>query len=334
MAKGMQRRTVLLGLGLTALATGGHRLALAQSAESQQRPVEGGVGGTGIIGTLQKRDELLINGLRVAATANTFLTDAFGRRAVTDLGTGHSLALVAVQADGGLNAQTVSLFQPLVGPVEAVTQDRQGFSCLGVEVVVEPNAPLLTGNGRPFRLRPGQRVAVSGAWRSPTQISASRIDLIEDSGPMVLAGVVQDDNDGRQSLGSLRLILPSAQPRPPAGSFVTAIGQRSGPLFITERLQPGRFPGATTPLERLSVEGYLEATNTAPGFTIAGLGHSFDEAARVAPLAGELALFVGPYDGDFRVEFGLPLPEDMRARGTLLASLADAFAPEGAISTR
>ncbi len=334
MAKGMQRRTVLLGLGLTALATGGHRLALAQSAESQQRPVEGGVGGTGIIGTLQKRDELLINGLRVAATANTSLTDAFGRRAVADLGTGHSLALVAVQADGGLNAQTVSLFQPLVGPVEAVTQDRQGFSCLGVEVVVEPNAPLLTGNGRPFRLRPGQRVAVSGAWRSPTQISASRIDLIEDSGPMVMAGVVQDDSDGRQSLGSLRLILPSAQPRPPGGSFVTAIGQRSGPLFITERLQPGRFPGATTPLERLSVEGYLEATNTAPGFTIAGLGHSFDEAARVAPLAGELALFVGPYDGDFRVEFGLPLPEDVAARGTLLAGLPDAFAPEGAISTR
>ncbi len=334
MAKGMQRRTVLLGLGLTALATCGHRMALAQSAEGEQRPVEGGVGGTGIIGTLQNRDGLLINGLRVAASAGTTLTDAFGRREVAELGTGHSLAMVALEADGGLSAQTISLFQPLVGPVEAVAQDRQRFSCLGVEVVVEPNAPLLTGNGRPFRLRQGQRIAVSGAWRSPTQISASRIDLVEDSGPMVLAGVVHDGADGRQRLGTMRLILPSATPRPPAGSFVTAIGQRSGPLFITEQLQPGRFPGATTPLVRLSVEGYLEATSAAPGFTIAGLGHSFDEAARVAPLAGELALFVGPYDGDFRVEFGLPLPEDVTARGTLLASLPDAFAPEGAVSTR
>ncbi len=330
----MHRRTFLAGFGLTTLSACGLGTPDNLIAEDNQRPVEGGVGGTGIIGTVHDSGGLSVNGLKVALQPDVKLIDAFGARALSRLGTGHSVTLIAAEAEGTVRSTTIGLVQPLIGPVETVAHGGRFLRCLGVRVLVEPNAPLVGPDGQPFVLRAGLRVAISGVWRGEAVV-ASRIELLAPRGPMVMAGVLRQD-DGGLRMGALRLILPSATPRPAAGSFATAIGQRSGDLFIAERFVPGRFAGlsAPAPLKRLSVEGYLEATAAAPGYTVSGLGHSFDADAKVAPLAGQRALFVGPYDGDFRVAYGLPLPEDVTRRGTLLASLDSAVVPAGAVTTR
>ena len=121
---------------------------------------------------------------------------------------------------------------------------------------------------------------------------------------------------------------------PGVGSYATAVGRRIGEALIVEQLVRGRFQGTAGPITRLSVEGYLEPVTKAPGYAVSGLGHSFDQAARLDALANDRVLFVGPYDGDFRVRFGLPLPEDVELRGSLLAAVDDGFAPAAAQSTR
>lgn len=335
MATVMQRRTFLAGFGLTTLSACGLSAPDSLVAEGEQRPPVGGVGGTGIIGTVHGADGLSVNGLSIALEPGATLHGALGVRPPSGLGEGHSVTLIAAGTDGGLRTASVGLTQPLIGPLESVTDGGRLLRCLGVSVLVEPNAPLIGPDGRPFRPRVGLRVAISGVWRGDMVI-ASRIELLAPRGPMVMAGVVRRDRNGRLRLGALSLVLPSAMPRPETGSFATAIGQRSGSLFIAERFVPGRFAGlsAPAPLKRLSVEGYLEATAAAPGFTISGLGHSFDAEAKVASLTGDRALFVGPYDGDFRVAYGLPLPEDVARRATLMASLPPGQVPEGAVLTR
>ena len=267
---------------------------------------------------------------------NAELNHAFGTSRADSLAKGHSVTLIAEQTNGGLSAAAVNLFQPLIGPIEAVAEDGRRLRCLGVDVILETNAPVLAKDGSTFSVQAGLWVAISGAWRGSTVV-ASRIDLVEEHRLMAIAGVVRRDRESETlRIGALELVLPSATRRPQPGSFATMLGQRSGEVFATERMVPGRFAGLRTPgpLVRLSVEGYLETAERAPGYRISGLGHSFDEEAQVAALASSRALFVGAYDQAFRVEYGLPLPEDVNARGTSLASLDSGFAPRNAILTR
>ncbi len=327
------RRALLIGLGcsLIGACTPQGRSGNQQLAD---RPSEGGVGGTGIVGTLTSTEVLSINGLALATSGDVTVRDAFGPRRRSDLSTGQALTVEASQAaDGQLIARSIAVVHPLVGPVEAVADGS--IRVLGVEVEVEEGAPLVGPAGSAFRPTPGQRVAVSGLWREEGVV-ATRLDLLkEGNDSVVVAGELKPGaSPNRPMLGSLELTLPLGAQVPPLGSYVTAIGRRAGGTLVAESIAEGRFTGAAGPLERLSVEGYLEPIDKAPGYAVAGLGHSFDKAAKLSEFAGLRALYLGRYDGDFRVELGLPLPEGLAARDALLDALEDGFAPEAAISTR
>lgn len=328
------RRAILVGTAALALASCAPNGVEPGDIEVADRPSEGGIGGTGIIGILNDPATLSVNGLDLAAAPDLEVRDIFGPRQVADLAAGQALNVEAYNdADGMLVARSIGVTYPLIGPIEEVTDG--GFRVLGVEVEVEPGAPIVSRDGAEFVPTPGQQVAVSGIWRAD-DVVATRVDLADTTTmPLVIAGEVKPGRTpDTVRLGPVELALPVGGSPPRVGTFVTAIGQRQGDVFSVDRLEPGRFQGSVAPLTRLSVEGYLEPITSAPGYAIAGLGHSFDEAAVLDALASSRALYVGPYDGDFRVALGLRLPEGFDARRTLLASLNDGFAPEAAIPTR
>ncbi len=341
MAKTIGRRGVLTGIGLGALSAcaplqyppRGGQLAGDERSQSD-RPSEGGVGGTGIVGLLYSANDLSVNGLRLEAAGDLAVEALLGPRRIEDLAFGHALTVEAAAASGGrLLARSIAVTYPLIGSVEALTDT--GFRCLGVEVTVEAGAPLVDGAGRALSLAPGQRVAVSGLWRGDGVV-ASRVELLGPATPLdVAAGTVKAAGEaGGLRVGGVALTIPESMTPPPLGGFATVIGRRVGARLVAGRLEVGRFRGRAGPLQRLSIEGYLEPVEAAPGYTVSGLGHSFDPDAKLAALAGERTLFVGRYDGSFVVQHGLPLPGDLRARRTLLAGLADGFAPPDAQSTR
>lgn len=330
----VSRRAVLLGIGALALASCAPTGPEPRNVEVADRPSEGGIGGTGIIGILNDPATLSINGLDLAAAPDLEVRDVFGQRQLADLAAGQALNVEAYSdADGMLVARSIGVTYPLIGPIDVVTDN--GFRVLGVEVAVEPGAPIVGPDGVEFVPAPGQQVAVSGVWRAD-DVVATRVDLLDTTAmPVVIAGEVKPgQTPDSVRLGTVELALPAGAPSPRVGSFVTAIGEAQGGVLSVERLEAGRFAGSVAPLTRLSVEGYLEPITIAPGYAIAGLGHSFDDEAVLDALASSRALYVGPYDGDFRVALGLRLPEGFDARRTLLASLNDGFAPEAAIPTR
>ncbi len=335
-----KRRAVLIGFGLTALAAcsppglsqRGQRIPQA-SGGSSDRPSEGGVGGTGIFGLVHGTASLLVNGLTVETPPDLAVRHALGALPVEAVGAGHAVTVEAAAGqDGRLVAAAVTVEHPLIGRIESLTED--GFRCLGVDVLVEAGALLKAPEGT-FQPAPGQRVAVSGLWRG-NSVVAARVDLLSAvSLDDVVAGVaLAGGARGRLRLGGLDLVLPPGTAQPQAGGFVTAVGRRRGDLLVAERVTAGRFRGLAGPLERLSVEGYLEPQPAPPGYAVSGLGHSFDEAAKLGALADERAVFIGAYDGAFRVTRGLPLPEGVAERGVVLAAVDDGFAPEAAVVTR
>ncbi|MEM7239347.1 MAG: DUF5666 domain-containing protein, partial [Pseudomonadota bacterium] len=280
---------------------------VSDTGKSQPR---GGIGGTGIVGTLTDFGSLIVNGLRIETDAMTDVSSALGPVDPAALGIGHSLTIEAESGATGYLARRVSLSQPLIGRVTDLSADRSTARINGVEVTLEPGA---IGDWAQ-----GTRIAVSGVWRAD-RVIASRLDWIADDLPDVIAGELQPEGligiAGRAvNLGGLSA--------PDSGSFVTALGRNRPDRFEVSELRAGRFIGAAGSLVQLSVEGYLDPISTAPFYRLSGLGHSFDPNARLGAFAEQRSLLTGPYRGTFEVATAIRMPDDFEARRKRIRDVA------------
>ncbi len=273
-------------------------------AQSTKRDVEGGLGGTGIVGVLVGFGSLILAGQIVQTEEQTRVATRFGPFSVDQLRAGDSLTVEAERfASGKVIARRVELTYPLVGAVTALDPSEGTLAVNGVAVFVETR---ITGFGI------GDRVAVSGLWRGDTVV-ASRIS--DAPGPLdLVAGTV-----GRGYVSGVQL-SSAATTLGQGGRFATVLGRfdtTKGAMDV-QKIEFDRFTGAAGPLKSLSVEGWLEPTSAAPGFRIAGLGHSFARNLNLAPFQDQRVLFSGPYTGRFAANSALVLPDSLGARRRLL----------------
>jgi hypothetical protein len=296
------RRRALLA-GAAALA------APAAGAQQAPRDAEGGIGGTGIVGVLTDFGSLIVAGARIAQGPRTRYANAFGRMAAGDLAIGHSLTVEAARADGGLVARRVQVDYPLIGSVSALA--ARGFVVNGIEVIWRGRRSVATGD----------RVAVSGLWRG-SAVVASRVDPAPASAGDLIAGDVARDRVGGRIGGVTVRGRGLAQVAD--GNYAACLGrfETTDSRFQAENVAPGRFTGAAGPLRHLKVEGFLDPTDRAPGYRLAGLGHSFERNLLLEPFADARMLFEGAYTGRFAADRATRLPDARAARHALLLSLS------------
>ncbi|MEL7150796.1 MAG: hypothetical protein AAGK71_08685 [Pseudomonadota bacterium] len=288
------RRQVFALLGSTLLSACG---APAIVARDKNDPFEGGIGGTGIVGTLDGFGSLLINGLKVELASRTSFSTPYGAVALNDLTPGQVLTVSARKSGGGITARDVAIDYALVGPLHRV---GTAASVNGIPLVGWQAA---RGHGRT-----NERVAVSGVW-TPAGVRPSRIDPAPH-GLDLIAGTV---DAGR--IGGIELRASGSLPL--SGTYAVALGRMAHNSFEVERFHEGRFATLRN-LELLSVDGYLEATAAAPGFRIAGLGHSFANNLRLGGIGERRAIYVGLYNGDFAARRGYLVPDQFAERQQLL----------------
>lgn len=295
-----------------ACASAGIALPGASVGQQIEKPVEGGIGGTGIVGVLTEFGSLIVAGNHVATDSRTTYSDAYGRLQKANLRLGDSLTVEAAGSASGLVARRVHVTHPVVGPITSVSRGGRLLRINGVEVV--------TTSRTPFGV--GARVAVSGVWRG-AQVIASRISPARSATDLVSGDVLRAQGAGALRVGGVDLRGRGLGGRP-FGSFATAFGRFNADsgVFETTRVTSGRFTGAAGALRRLSIEGYLAPTSTAPGYRIAGLGHSFARNLELARYANQRMLFNGAYTGKFAANTATPLPESSSARARLLGRLS------------
>ncbi len=299
-------RRGLLVAGISALT-----LPHVATGQATQRDVEGGIGGTGIVGILTDFGSLIVGGNYLRTDGQSRYTDAFGQVRAEDLRLGDSLTVEAAGSPGALAARRVHITHPLQGPISAVLEGGRRLVVNGVSVVLDV---------APSNVQVGMRVAVSGLWRGDTVV-ASRIAPAKSAQDLVSGDLTR--GFGRLQIGSV-VVRGSGLSGLEGGSFVTAVGQYDA---ATDRLQvqdvqPGRFFGAAGPLQRLSIEGYLTPTQVAPGYRVAGLGHSFERNLRLAEFANSRVLFNGGYTGKFAADSAVVLPDAFAPRRRILRRLS------------
>lgn len=303
------RRAVLamLGAGALTACTAPQRLG-----DARKPPVEGGIGGTGIVGVVTDFGSLMVNGLRVGVPADAAATNAFGPIDPAEVRIGDATTIEASVVDGVLAARRVHVAHPVIGRVDHVSAGGRRGGVAGVAVDLEPGA---LGS-----LALGARVAVSGLWRGDTVVATKVTPAPSGAARDVLAGEVRIDARGEARVGGVALRTVGRTPE--AGVFVTAVGQSRHGAFRADTVRVGRFFGAAGPLSALSVEGWLEPQAKAPFFAVSGLGHSFDPDAKLTAFDSARAIFAGGYDGRFVAETGLALPEDFDRRRLALRAVA------------
>ncbi|MEL7469311.1 MAG: DUF5666 domain-containing protein [Pseudomonadota bacterium] len=306
----INRRVILAGFGASAVGACGSAIELG---EAKKKP-KGGIGGTGIVGTLTDFGSLIVNGLRVQLSDDSELTDAFGRTGADQLAVGQSLTIEASSSADGLFASRVHVTHPVIGRVIMDERDGGVARVNGIEVLPEA--------GMIGQLRNGARVAVSGVWQG-NRIVGSRVDELPLGGPSVLSGSISPLATGAGVGIGARRILTDSSFLPAPGSYGTVIGDETAQGLAPDRIIPGRFTGAAGPLQALSIEGYLDPIDAAPFYTISGLGHSFDRDVKLAALSDRRAIYSGAYDGDFRAETGLEVPQSLTERRAAMKALLE-----------
>jgi hypothetical protein len=300
------RRQALTLLGSTALVAA---CTPAIVSRDDRDPFEGGIGGTGIVGTLYGFGSLRINGLRVTLDGRTRYRTPFGAIALDMLQPGQTLTVSAQSTADGILARDVSVDYALVGLL------RHGYGGLSVNGVPLVNAGAALGH-----CAPGTRVAVSGTW-THGGVRPSRIDpapVAQD----LMAGTVVATASGATGIGGVPV---SGAQLPGTGAYAVALGRAGADGFETDRVHSGRF-ARLRDLSLLSVDGYLEPSPTAPGLRIAGLGHNFARDVRLTAIRQRRAIYFGRYNGLFGADRGYIVPDGFRARARALeAGLGDGF---------
>lgn len=299
-------RRAVLGLGVAAAALPG-----AVLAQSTRPDVEGGIGGTGIVGLLTDFGSLIVAGNYVRTDGATRYSDGFGPLRENNLRVGDSLTVEAAGPVNGLIARRVHVTHPLVGAISAVSANGRVVTVNGVEV-------RLDGRLRGFGV--GDRVAVSGLWRGAV-VQASRLTLARAANDLVAGDVTR--SGGITRVGAVPVRGPGTG-SPARGSFASVVGQfdpKSG-VLRARRVATQRFTGAAGPLVRLSVEGYLDPSPSAPGYRVAGLGHSFERNLKLDTFAGSRVLMNGAYTGRFAASGAVVLPEGFGAQRRVLRQIS------------
>ena len=281
-------------------------------------PIEGGIGGTGIVGVVTEFDGLIVNGLKIDTDGRTRFSNATGRLTERNIGLGDGLTIEAEAKGGRLVARRVHVAHPLIGRIEASAGDGSMLRINGVNVMVEPQAQNRAG--------PGDRVKVSGLWMGDIVVASQIIRTRTDVD--VIAGEAQVA-DQILSIGQVPVTQNLIGTRVKDGQFITVMGKFEDHCMEPKRITRERFTGAAGPLKQLSVEGYLSPAPTnrlaeaRPNVKLSALGHSFVDDQRMGPFeVNNRALFEGSYLNAFKVERGLALPRSYGERRQIFMARA------------
>ncbi|WP_171173277.1 DUF5666 domain-containing protein [Ruegeria sp. HKCCD8929] len=231
--------------------------ALAAAAqEGEER--EGGIIGTGIVGTVTEIGSIYVNGQHIMFDPDLVVSDSLDVVTAGDLRPGHTVAVIAQPEDEIWRATYIRQVLPLVGPVDEI--EGQHMTILGTEI---------RAAGRIESVSVGDWIAVSGLWHDD-DVRATKLSAVpEDKRQAQISGTfLGRDNQGRVVIGNTAVFGMDLLHLAP-GDVVRATGVVAPGGIQALRFETGLF---TQPVRIMQVEGYLSVPLPDGLYTILGSG--------------------------------------------------------------
>lgn len=290
----MNRRHILLTGAAAGLisACGIQRQKNIPITRETNIPLEGGIGGTGIVGFLTEFGSLIVNNRHIKTDGNTRYSDAYGWITASDVKIGDSLTVEAETNGTTLVAKRVQVLHPVIGVIALMSNDGRLAQINGIYIDI-PNP------SRAYKV--GDRVAVSGIWNGK-RIIANKVTPARSQEDVISGEIFRGRSITPTFIGRTQIKGVRNRAALTRNSFAIARGRfdfKSG-IMQVEKLRPGRFTGDAGSLTQLSVDGYLVNSIDAPGIKISGLGHSLSRYTELSNMRDRRVLLEGVYDGTFR----------------------------------
>ncbi|WP_051927692.1 DUF5666 domain-containing protein [Ruegeria halocynthiae] len=228
----------------------------SHAQESEER--EGGIIGTGIVGTITHLGSVYVNGLRIQTDDAMAVTGSAPAITADELQPGHTVAIVAALADDGWVARQIRQVLPVVGPVTAIA--RAELTVLGTKIDAGEHVA---------GVNVGDWVAISGLWQG-RRVIASRIETLTGTDHQArLSGTyLGPDLNGNTVVGGSN--VSGISPRHlQLGELVRVFGQPTPDGIEATRLETGLFD-ATVGL--IQVQGYYSVPKPSGLYTVLGSG--------------------------------------------------------------
>lgn len=229
-------------------------LALAQGDEDR----EGGIIGTGIVGTITKLGSIHVNGQRITFDDTEHVVGSVPSIMAKDLQPGQTVAVVAMPRDNAWHAHHIRQVLPVVGPVTTIAADH--LVVMGTKVVL---------GDLEIDLVVGEWVAVSGLWRD-AHIRASAIARVPaaDRTARISGSYLGTDHQGRAVIGET-LVTGISPTHLSIGDLVRVQGEATPTGINASRLETGLFG---EPVELVQVQGYYSPPQPDGLYTVLGSG--------------------------------------------------------------
>lgn len=242
-------------VGLLVLTMGLFAPLVAGAEEKEDR--EGGIIGTGIVGTITELGSIWVNGQHITFAPDLEVVGRGPGIRARDLIPGQTVAVVAEPANGGWQARYIRHVLPLTGPVAAVENGLA--TILGTSVRIP--------QGQTVRI--GDWVAVNGLWSGDVVIASLIEPLEDDTRVASLSGsYLGRADDGALRVGGsvIRGIVPE---HIGPGDMIRVSGQARQDGIQAQRLESGLFDAA---VGVVLVEGYLSPPTPEGLYTVLGSG--------------------------------------------------------------
>lgn len=213
--------------------------ALAQDKAPEKEEREGGILGTGIVGTVTALGSIEVNSQRVVFAADMMAEGRLGPMPAADLRPGDVVVAEVVPEGRDWRAMRLEEFLALVGPAAA------DGTIAGVAVRSDA------------ALKEGDWYAVSGLWKG-RELMASRIRAVPRQEMVLVRGTYMEGH-----VGGVVADLPDTVP------FGASIAVRIGPAGDVIAYRRGLFGGQ---MGKVIVEGYLSPPDADGMYTVLGSG--------------------------------------------------------------
>lgn len=262
--------------------------AYSAVAEEKKEPREGGILGTGIVGTITQLGSIYVNDQHIRFDKDLIARTAFGPRQAATLKPGETVIVHAVRDASDWRATDITLYHPLIGPV---TRHDGELHVMGSRVEWA-EAEMTTPDG----IEDGDWVAVSGLWKGDAVV-ASLIEEVTARPRATIIGSYIPGNSDVFQIGGTSVNQISLE-HVKTGDVLTVQGRPEAGALSATNVKIGLFE---TPVTHIIAQGYLSKPDSEGLYTVLGSGAvSFTDAPTM--ISGE--------------EFGV-FCNELQARGDL-----------------
>ncbi|MCC6923870.1 MAG: hypothetical protein IT525_12545 [Nitrosomonas sp.] len=215
---------------------------------------EGGIGGTGIIGTITGFASICVNGVEVHYDSNTPVFVDGRLATIRELAVGQVVIVRAPEMASEVTAHHISINHAVAGPINHIDHQTGEMHVLGQ--VVRANTLRELSN---FKI--GDWTQVSGHRLANGTIVASHIEVTPPASEAILNGYVTNiDTDGYDVYGTrIRHDFKSMPVQIAEGMEITVTGDWNGDNLQARHIQTEPTRHAIGRVEHLVIEGYIHA---------------------------------------------------------------------------